>query len=78
MYVRDVQSGMTASDKEPEILKDTVATALVDGNNLLGPVVGKMCIDLAIEKAKNVGIGMVVAKGRGLYLKFMWVQTFST
>lgn len=30
---------------------------------ILGPVVGKFCIDLAIKKAKEAGIGWVSAKG---------------
>jgi hypothetical protein len=34
----------------------------VDGNNGLGAVVGLYSMDLAIKKAKEVGIGMVVAK----------------
>ena len=61
MYVRDVKASTTNSTLEPKIIKDSEATALVDGNNLLGPVVGNYCMKLAIEKAKNVGIGMVVA-----------------
>jgi LDH2 family malate/lactate/ureidoglycolate dehydrogenase len=44
-------------------MNETVATACVDGNNLLGPVVGKFCMNLAIKKAKDAGIGMVVARG---------------
>ncbi|RUS68584.1 hypothetical protein EGW08_023655 [Elysia chlorotica] len=61
--MEDLINGFNAVDKEPEILKQTPATALVDGNNCLGPVVGKYCIDLAIEKAKSMGIGWVCAKG---------------
>ncbi|GFR79054.1 malate dehydrogenase [Elysia marginata] len=62
-YLQDLINGYNAVDKEPEVLKQTPATALVDGNNCLGPVVGKFCIDLAIEKAKSIGIGWVCAKG---------------
>lgn len=62
-YLEDLINGYNAVDKEPEILKQTPATALVDGNNCLGPVVGKFCIDLAIEKAKSIGIGWICAKG---------------
>lgn len=63
MYVRDIQSGMTVHSAEPALVKETVATALVEGNNVLGPVVGRHCIDLAIEKAKEAGIGFVTARG---------------
>lgn len=36
MYIRDVKAGTTHSQGEPIILKNLGATALVDGNNLLG------------------------------------------
>ena len=67
MYVRDIKSGTTNSLEEPVVIKENVATALVDGNNLLGPVVGNFCMDLAIKKAKEAGIGMVVANRSNHY-----------
>ena len=63
MYVHDIRSGITVSNTEPVILRETAATAHVDGNNVLGPVVGNFCMDLAINKSKSAGIGFVVAKG---------------
>lgn len=63
MYVRDVEGGLCNCKATPCVIKETPATAWVNGNNGLGAVVGKFCMDLAIKKAKNVGIGMVVAKG---------------
>ncbi|XP_066557161.1 uncharacterized oxidoreductase YjmC isoform X2 [Amia ocellicauda] len=63
MYVKDIQTGICSKDGEPIIEKETVATALVNGNNLLGPVVGNFCMELAIQKAKNAGIGWIVARG---------------
>lgn len=47
---------------DPFIIKEKGATAWVDGNNLLGPVVGNYCMKLAISKAKEHGIGWVVTK----------------
>jgi LDH2 family malate/lactate/ureidoglycolate dehydrogenase len=66
MYVHDIESGITVSDKEPVIAKETEATALVNGNNVLGPVVGDFAMGLAIQKAHNVGVGWVVANGRNI------------
>lgn len=63
MYVKDIQTGICAKDGEPVVEKESAATALVDGRNLLGPVVGNFCMKLAIKKAKEVGIGWVVAHG---------------
>uniref|UniRef100_A0A0K0F4C4 Malate dehydrogenase n=1 Tax=Strongyloides venezuelensis TaxID=75913 RepID=A0A0K0F4C4_STRVS len=67
MYMRDVKKGACKGKGEPKILNDFGATAWVDGNNLLGPVVGNFCTDLAIQKAKNFGIGLVSAKGSNHY-----------
>ena len=38
MYVHDIEVGTTALDGEPEVVNETSATALVNGNSLLGPV----------------------------------------
>jgi LDH2 family malate/lactate/ureidoglycolate dehydrogenase len=62
MYVNDIKNGTTASDGDPIILKQSPGTALVDGQNLLGPYVGKYCMNIAMEKAKNIGIGLVAAR----------------
>lgn len=63
MYVKEIKAGICAKDGEPVILKETAATGLVDGKNLLGPVVGNFCMDLALRKARDVGIGWMVARG---------------
>jgi len=63
MYAHDIETKTTVSDAEPKLLRETVATAHVDGMNTLGPVVGNYCMKIAIDKAKEVGIGFVVAKG---------------
>eukprot|EP00914_Ancora_sagittata_P010682 GHVO01020770.1.p1 GENE.GHVO01020770.1~~GHVO01020770.1.p1 ORF type:complete len:377 (+),score=40.51 GHVO01020770.1:77-1207(+) len=67
MYVRDIQKGTTVSNTEPYVLKETAATAHVDGNNVLGPVVGNFCMKTAIQKAKEAGIGFVSARGSNHY-----------
>lgn len=41
MYITDVKTKTTASSGAPQIVKETVATALVDGNNILGKAFGK-------------------------------------
>ncbi|XP_071494760.1 uncharacterized oxidoreductase YjmC-like [Diadema antillarum] len=72
MYVNDVEGGMTEKDGQPVVLKEMAGTAWVDGRNLLGPVVGKFCTDLAIQKAREAGIGWVVAKGSNHYSIAGW------
>ena len=67
MYINDLHKNCTNGNVIPEILKETPASAWVDGKNGLGAVVGNFCMDLAIKKAKEVGVGFVVAKGSNHY-----------
>ncbi|XP_013391480.1 uncharacterized protein LOC106159668 isoform X2 [Lingula anatina] len=67
MYVKDIKSGITVHDMEPVTVKESAATALVDGQNVLGPVVGNYCMKIAIQKAKETGVGWVVARGSNHY-----------
>ncbi|ROT81023.1 hypothetical protein C7M84_000228 [Penaeus vannamei] len=67
MYVNDMVKKVCAGDATPVIIKESVSTALVDGKNGLGPVVGNFCMDLAIQKAKQTGVGWVCAKGSNHY-----------
>lgn len=67
MYINDLCKNSTAGDAVPEILKENAATAWVDGKNGLGAVVGNFCMDLAIKKAKEVGVGWVCAKRSNHY-----------
>lgn len=62
MYINDLHKNSTDGNATPKILNETPATAWVDGLNGLGAVVGNFCMDLAIEKAKNTGVGVVCAK----------------
>ncbi|CAH1985183.1 unnamed protein product [Acanthoscelides obtectus] len=67
MYIRDVQGKQTDPKICPVIKKESESTALVDGRNGFGAVVGKFCMEVAIEKAKQTGIAMVVAHGSNHY-----------
>jgi len=67
MYIQDASSGICESNAEPEIINSKFATAFVDGKNSLGPVVGNFCMKLAIEKAKQFGVGWVAANNSNHY-----------
>ncbi|XP_071444240.1 uncharacterized oxidoreductase YjmC-like [Hetaerina americana] len=67
MYVEDVRNGTTDPCATPEVIKEKSAVALVDGKNGLGPVVGNFCMDLAMEKAKETGVGWISARGTNHY-----------
>ncbi|EDW33197.1 GL24667 [Drosophila persimilis] len=72
MYINDLAINSTDGGAEPKVLKETPATAWVDGLNGLGAVVGNYCMDLAIKKAKTVGVGWVCAKGSNHYGMAGW------
>lgn len=67
IYLNDLESNSMDAVVKPKILKETPATAWVDGCNGFGAVVGRFCMDLAIKKAKTVGIGWVCAKRSNHY-----------
>ncbi|XP_037045189.1 uncharacterized oxidoreductase YjmC-like [Bradysia coprophila] len=67
MYINELDDGTANGSATPTILKQTPATAWVDGENGLGAVVGNFCMDLAIKKAKNIGVGWVCAKRSNHY-----------
>lgn len=67
MYLNELNKGTVDGSSVPVLIKETVSTAWVDGRNGLGAVVGNWCMDLAIEKAKTTGIGIVSAKGSNHY-----------
>ena len=45
-----------------EIVKETPTTAVVDGHDGMGQVIGYKSMELAIKKAKEYGMGMVVVR----------------
>ena len=45
-----------------DIVSDSAATAVVDGHDGMGQVIAKRCMQMAIDKAKKFGLGMVAAR----------------
>ena len=72
MYVADIMDKSCEASASPIILKSNDTTAWVDGMNALGPVIGKHCMDLAIDKAKNHGVGVIVARQSNYLGKCTW------
>jgi L-2-hydroxycarboxylate dehydrogenase (NAD+) len=66
-YDRIVKSRIQQPVTEFEIVRDYKATAVVDGHHGMGMVVGKRCMEMAIQKAHDHGLGMVVARNSTHY-----------
>ncbi|XP_050505069.1 uncharacterized oxidoreductase YjmC-like isoform X1 [Diabrotica virgifera virgifera] len=62
-YIKDITNKVCDPNACPKIMMETVSTAAVNGNNGLGTVIGAFCMDLAIKKASETGIAIVVTNG---------------
>ena len=66
-YDRIVQDRIQNPVTEFEVVRDRLATAVVDGHDGMGMVVAARCMRMAIEKARTYGLGMVVARNSTHY-----------
>lgn len=58
-YVKQIESGAVNPRPNIRIVTSQAGTALVDGDNALGHLVMKRATELAIEKARQCGVGWV-------------------
>jgi L-2-hydroxycarboxylate dehydrogenase (NAD+) len=58
-YVKQIQSGAVNPRPNIRIVSSQAGTALLDGDNALGHLVMKRATELAIEKARQCGVGWV-------------------
>jgi LDH2 family malate/lactate/ureidoglycolate dehydrogenase len=75
-YVRGIKRGLIEPRGEIAVTADAPAAATIDGGRALGFVVGHRAMELAIEKARVTGVGMVSAGnsthyGAGAYYAMM-------
>jgi LDH2 family malate/lactate/ureidoglycolate dehydrogenase len=61
-YSRNVESGTYSTPQQMEIISDSETTALMSGGNGIGLVSAHRGMEIAIEKAKKHGLGMVSIK----------------
>jgi len=66
-YYTDLKNGWTKPTDESKIVKETKATAMIDGGQSLGQVVGHKGMELAIKKAKENAVGIVSVKNSHHY-----------
>jgi LDH2 family malate/lactate/ureidoglycolate dehydrogenase len=66
-YVKGLKQGFMKPRDQSRVLKETKATALVDGGQSLGQVVGKRGMDLAIKKARDTAVGVVAVRNSNHY-----------
>lgn len=59
------QGGFIVMDAEPVVVKDSMATGLYDGAKGLGHYVSTLAMQLAIDKARTYGVGVVGVRNSG-------------
>ncbi len=62
IYIDRIIAGIQNPVTNFEIIKETECTAVVDGHDGMGQVIGKRAMQMAIDKAKKYGMGMVVVR----------------
>ncbi len=62
VYRRNLRDGTVSPTAQPLVVSDSPSTALFDGQNAMGQVVGVRAMDLAIEKARSSGVASVGAR----------------
>ena len=62
VYLDRIKAGIQNPVTNFEIIKETETTAVVDGHDGMGQVIGYKAMSMAIEKAKKYGMGMVVVR----------------
>ncbi len=62
IYLDRIKAGIQNPVTHFEVVRETPATAVVDGHDGMGQVVGVKAMKMAIEKAKQYGMGMVAVR----------------
>lgn len=62
IYLDRIRDGIQNPVTNFEVIKETPTTAVVDGHDGMGQVIGYKSMRMAIDKAKEYGMGMVVVR----------------
>lgn len=62
IYIDRIKAGIQNPVTNFEIIRETPTTAVVDGHDGMGQVIGYKSMSIAIEKAKKYGMGMVAVR----------------
>ncbi len=66
-YHKEITGGMVKIDAKPEIVFETPLSAVIEGNDAMGQILGVKAMKIAIEKAKKSGFGMVTVRNSNHY-----------
>ena len=67
IYIDRIRDGILNPVTNMEIVKEGPTTAVIDGHNGMGHVISKKAMQMAIDKAKTYGMGMVAVRNSTHY-----------
>jgi LDH2 family malate/lactate/ureidoglycolate dehydrogenase len=67
MYDDNIRTAHPDFHSRPEVVFETPVSAVLDGRNGMGQLVGRFGMDTAIEKARTSGVGLVSVRNSGHY-----------
>ena len=78
IYIDRINAGIQNPVTEFEVIRETPTTAVVDGHDGMGMVIGFKAMNMAIEKAKKYGMGMVAVRNSTHYGIAGYYNTMAT
>ena len=61
-YHKGIEKGLIKIDAKPEIVFETPVSAVIEGHDGMGQLLGHKAMKIAIEKAKQTGMAIVTRK----------------
>lgn len=61
-YHKGIEKGLIKVDAKPEIVFETPVSAVIEGNDGMGQLLGYKAMNIAIEKAKQTGMAIVTVR----------------
>ncbi|MCR4718269.1 MAG: Ldh family oxidoreductase [Firmicutes bacterium] len=66
-YHKGIEKGLIKIDAKPEIVFDTPVSAVIEGHDGMGQLLGYKAMNIAIEKAKKTGMAVVTVRNSNHY-----------
>lgn len=66
-YHKGIEKGLIKVDAKPEIVFETPVSAVIEGHDCMGQLVSYKAMNIAIEKAKKVGMAIVTVRNSNHY-----------
>ncbi|MDD3347650.1 Ldh family oxidoreductase [Oscillibacter sp.] len=66
-YHQEITGGLVKLDAKPEVVFETPLSAVIEGNDCMGQLLGVKAMEMAIAKAKEHGFGMITVRNSNHY-----------